>query len=459
LALVLVLLVGGITVRASVARSFSDADAVRGARMMVADLLKEQLDEETGVRGYTAAKRDVLLQPYDNARAQMPDSFARVGAVLQRLNVPQTQSALDDARRTNARWLAEMARPSIAGTAGSPALQMHGKQLVDRFRADMRLIQDELARQEALADAQAQRAILGIEFFSVLAIAAVVVAAAIFTVQQYQLTERLETGRLEAEEQRHRSAEMQAAYAVEKRIADTLQAAFVQNPLPRPERLWFSGAYVPATEEPNIGGDWYDAFEISGDRVLLAIGDVTGHGLEAAVAMNRTRQLFLSCALSDPEPGQVLARVNVHLLRSRSPLVTAVAGLVDARSHEFSYAVAGHPPPVLAEPGRRPRLLESGSLPLGVMEGATYRTRTIQSVPGAMLVLYTDGAIEQTRDVLEGERLLLDAVERASGEPYEDTAAMICDRILGDRRIADDVAVLVIRFGEESNPSLSGRAL
>lgn len=175
--------------------------------------------------------------------------------------------------------------------------------------------------------------------------------------------------------------------------------------------------------------------------------------------MNRTRQLFLSCALLDPEPGPLLERVNAQLVRLGSPLMTAVTGLVDAAQHAFSYAVAGHPPPVLAEPGRTPRLLETGSLPLGVLDTVAFETRTVQSVPGAMLVLYTDGAIEHSRDVLEGEALLLEAVAQAVQRPFEDAAAVICDRILRNRRIADDVAILTVRFGEGSNPSLSRRAV
>jgi serine phosphatase RsbU (regulator of sigma subunit) len=456
--LILAMLAGGIVLRGVVADSFRSADAVRNARMLVADLLKDQLDEETGIRGYAAAPRSILLQPYDEGRAQMSGSFDGVAAVFTRAHMQVSQALLDDARATNARWLREIAQPVIAGH-NTAEVELRGKRLVDHFRRDLDAMQDRLARREAAADERAQRAIVGITIFAALAVAVVVLAALLFTTQQFRLSMRLEAERREAEEERRRAVALQAAYEVEKRIADTLQEAFVQNVLPRLERLYFSSAFLPASEETLIGGDWYDAFELSDKRVLLTIGDVTGHGLEAAVTMNRARQLFLSCALLDPEPGPLLARVNAHLVRIGSPLITAVAGLVDAASHELSYAIAGHPPPVLAEPGRKPRLLETGSLPLGVMDPATFDTRTIQTVLGAMLVLYTDGAIEHSRDVLEGEALLLDAVEQAVARPNDDAAAVICDGILRDRRIADDVAILTIRFGEGSKPSLSWRAL
>jgi serine phosphatase RsbU (regulator of sigma subunit)/CHASE3 domain sensor protein len=444
--LVVALIAGGVVLRGVVANSFAGADAVRNARMDVTELLNDQLDEETGVRGYAAAPRRVLLQPYEEARARMNGAFDRVVASFAQARMKVSRSALDDARATNARWLREVAAPVIAGRNTS-SLELRGKHLIDHFRYDMRVIQERLARRESMADARAQRAILGIGAFAALAIVVVVIAAWLFSVQRYRLGVRLEEERRQAEEERRRRAALQAAYEVEKQITETLQLAFVQNVLPRPERIAFSAAFLPATEDAKVGGDWYDAFELDGQRVLLTMGDVTGHGLEAAVTMNRTRQLFLSCALLNPEPGPLLGLVNQHIARLGTPVLTAVTGLVDAESRTFSYAVAGHPPPVLAEPGQRPRLLETGSLPLGVLDTAVYQTRTIHSVPGAMLVLYTDGAIEHSRNVLEGEALLLAAVEEAVRQPAKDAASLICDEILRDRRIADDVAILTIRFG------------
>lgn len=455
--LVLALFVGGIVLRGVVADSFVSADAIGDARLLVADLLKEQLDEETGIRGYAAAPNPVLLQPYYEARARMSDTFDRAATMFSQAHMHVSGALLQDARATNARWLREVAAAVIAGH-NSPPLELLGKRLVDRFRGDVNTMQERLARREAAADERAQGTTVGIGVFAAVAVAVVVLAALLFSLQQFRLSARLDEERREAEEGRRRAAALQAAYEVEKRIADTLQEAFVQNVLPQPERLEFSAAFLPATEETLVGGDWYDAFELIDNRVLLAVGDVTGHGLEAAVTMNRTRQLFLSCALLDPEPGPLLGRVNAHLVRIGSPVLTAVTGLVDAARYAFSYAVAGHPPPVLAEPGRKPRLLETGSLPLGVADTAIFHTRTIQSVPGAMLVLYTDGAIEHSRNVLEGEALLLDAVEQAVRRPREDAAAVIRDEILRNRRIADDVAILTMRFGEGSNATLSRSA-
>ncbi len=118
-------------------------------------------------------------------------------------------------------------------------------------------------------------------------------------------------------------------------------------------------------------------------------------------------------------------------------------------TYEFVYATAGHPPPLLIEPGRAPRMLDCGSLPLGAMADNDYQTFRIQSVPGAMLVLYTDGAIEHSRDVIEGETILLAAAAEAARVEPPDPATFIHNAVFSGREIGDDVAILTIGFAAE----------
>jgi serine phosphatase RsbU (regulator of sigma subunit) len=447
---VVALVVAGLFVRSIVASSFRNAESIRVARILVADLLREQLDEETGVRGYGADRNRAMLQPYYEGRVGLPESRSRVARVLGRLGMEEALATLQDAARTNRRWLDEVALPLLAPKPGPSSLQLRGKTLVDHFRADMASIETMLKRAEFTSDARAKRAILLIGFFALGAVAAVIAAALLFTIQQYRLALRLDQERVTAEEQRRYGAEIRAAYEAEKRIAETLQGAFVQNVLPELAMLRLGATYLPATEEAKIGGDWYDAFELPGGRVLLTIGDVAGHGIDAAVAMNRTRQLVMTSALLDPRPGAVLDRVNAELLRNQSSMVTALAALVDPGTCEFDYAVAGHPPAVLLEPGRNARFLEVGSLPLGVLASAVYQTHRLRSMPGALLVLYTDGAIEHSRDVVAGEKLLLDAVESAAQASPPNIATAIRSRIFNDRKAADDVAILTLRFAQRT---------
>ncbi len=456
LVLVCLLVAGGLFVRALVGNAFRDAERVRTARVHVADMVKQQLDEETGVRGYAAVRVPVLLAPYYGGRANLPLYFRRVHADLVALNLRGALPALRDAARANYLWLHKVAFPLVLRRRANRSLELRGKTLVDRFRIDADRLDAALARRTAQVNARAQTALLWVGGFAVAAIVAIVLAASVFTFQQYRLGLRLERERAESEAERRSAAEARAAYEAEKRIADVLQEAFSERLFPALPTVSFSATYIPATEQAKIGGDWYDALQLSEDRVLLAIGDVTGHGIDAVVAMNKARQLLISFALLDATPASVLDRVNAELVRGKSPIITAVSGVVDTRAREFTYAVAGHPPPVLLEPGGRARLLEFGSLPLGVTATSEYRTHRVQTVPGALIVLYTDGVIEHSRNLAEGEAALLEAVESAARRPNVDPATTIRETIFKRRSVADDVAILTVRLaGEPGGASLT----
>lgn len=459
LLVVALLIAGGLFLRATVSKAFQDAERIRLARTHVAMMLAQQLDEETGVRGYAVVRLPLMLESYYGARANMPLYLRRVRADLIELDVPKGLPALQDAANINYRWVHEVAFPIVRSGRRHYALELRGKAYVDRFRADADAIDLALAARTVAVNTRAQRAVLFIGGFALAAVLAVILAAIVFTIQQYRLGLRLERERSAYEEQRRRAAEARAAYETEKRIADILQDAFAERLLPSLPAVSFSATYVPATEQAKIGGDWYDALQLSEDRVLVAIGDVTGHGIDAVVAMNKARQLLISYALLDATPAGVLERVNSDLVRSTSPLITAICGVIDTRKREFVYACAGHPPPVVVEPGGHAKLLDFGSLPLGVAANPGYRTSRAELGPGAMLVLYTDGLIEYSHDLAAGEAALLEAAEAVAGLPGSDPAAAIRDRIFRDEKVSDDVAILTVRFSENSAGASSARRI
>ena len=434
-----ILVGGGFFVRGLVDASFHTAEAVSAARALSFEALRYQLDEETGIRGYAATRQRLFLQPYRESRPKLDTTLVRLRGALSGLGLADGASAVDEAGATNREWLRRVAQPLLADPRDPLPIQRDGKLLVDRFRAQLARIDTALAGKERALDAETQTAI---DRINVLVLTAMVLIAAFGL--GLGIVQSRTSGRLAAKERE--AAALRVAYETEKRVADTLQDAFLQKPLPALTGVAFSATYVPATEEAKVGGDWYEGVELPGDRVMFAIGDVAGHGLEAAVAMNRARQALVSAALVDPDPAAMLDRVNGDLLRQAARMVTAVCGYADSRSFEFTYASAGHPPPVLLEPGRPPRMLECGGLPMGVMEVPGYRTFTVQSVPGAMLVLYTDGALEHSRDVLEGETMLLAAVERAVASSAVEPATAIRDNIFAGRNVGDDVAILTISF-------------
>jgi serine phosphatase RsbU (regulator of sigma subunit) len=447
--LVLLLIVGGLVVRSTVNATFRSAEQIRLARTHVSQLLAQQLDEETGVRGYAVVALPIMLEAYYGGRASMPLYVHRVRSELVALNVPEALPSLHDAVITNYRWLHEVAFPIIRTKGRHTKAELRGKALVDRFRRDISAIDAALAGRVVVVAARAQQAVYWVDGFALGAVFVVILAASLFAVQQYRLGVRLERQRTASEAEREKSAEARAAYETEKRIADVLQQAFSERLFPALPALRFSATYVPASEQAKVGGDWYDALQLSEDRVLLAIGDVTGHGIEAVVAMNKARQLLIGAALLDSRPHEILAHVNATLVRARAPIITAVAGIIDTRTGKFDYAAAGHPPPVLYEPELGARLLEFGSLPLGVAEHAEYSTHRVQTVPGAMIVLYTDGVIEYSHDLAEGEAALLRAAELAAPRPA-DAANTIRDRIFGRRAVSDDVAILTVTLSRES---------
>lgn len=449
--LVIGLLVGGgLYVRSLISQSFQTAGQLADTHALAFTALKYMLDEETGVRGFAATEDRLFLQPYDEARKPFAATAAQLKRAIAETGNPAAAAAVDDLIATNAEYMRTVA-PQLLSVRGrnTDPVERRGKQLVDRFRGDVAAIDDALTQSEELVDRQAAASIDRIGLLTGGAVAIVLIVSVLYAVRQAALSARVETERANAAERLRESEVLRTAYATEKRIADTLQEAFVQRPLPTHPTFRFSATYVPASEEAKVGGDWYDALELPGNRVLFAIGDVAGHGITAAVTMNRVRQALITSALLDPMPAALLKRVARELYAEKTPLVTAVAGFADAGTYEFVYASAGHPPPLLLEPGRSPRMLECGSLPLGAMADNEYQTFRIQSVPGATLVLYTDGAIEHSRDVIEGEAILLDAVTEMAQAAPSDPATFIHNAVFAGREIGDDVAILTIGFAAD----------
>ena len=452
---VALLVAGGWFLHRVVSGSFYTGEQIRTARTLSARVLKNQLDEETGLRGYAATRDPLYLEPYYAGRRSMAASFIELRRQAAALGLREVRAPLTDAIAANATWIRTVAAPLLVARGPNPRrLERRGKALVDRFRTDIARVNARIDARERIVDAGAQRAIDRVALFVAGAVGLIGLLALVFLIQQARLGARLERERMRAEEARRRSAEMRAAYVAEKRIADTLQDAFAQRALPTVPTLRFSATYVPATEETKVGGDWYDALEMPANRVMFAIGDVAGHGIDAAVTMNRARHALISSALLDSDPASVLARVNAELLRDKAPMVTAVCGFADARTYEFVYSTAGHPPPLLLEPGRAPRLLDCGGLPLGILS-ANYSTYRIQTVPGAMLVLYTDGAVEHSHDVIEGEKLLLAAAAEAAKRSDVDPATIIHNAIFEGRPVGDDVAILTIGFSDDRAAGLT----
>jgi serine phosphatase RsbU (regulator of sigma subunit) len=236
---------------------------------------------------------------------------------------------------------------------------------------------------------------------------------------------------------------------VEKRVVEQLYQAFQQQ-LPVLPSLGFSATYVPASTGA-IGGDWYDAFELPDGRILFSIGDVAGHGVEAAVAMGRARQAILAIALGATDPGEVFERANLTMMLQDTQFATAICGYVDPATLRVTYATAGHPPAIMVGADRIARHLDLGGLPLGVAHDAEYRSFAVQAEHGDLLVLYTDGLLEYDRDLLAGERRILEAVSAIASRRIDNPAAAIRDAIFARYEPSDDVAIMTIAFARHAS--------
>ncbi len=237
----------------------------------------------------------------------------------------------------------------------------------------------------------------------------------------------------------------------EHRVADRLQRALLPEKLPALDGTQFFAAYRPASDEAEVGGDWFDAFALPNGRVAVSVGDVAGHGLEAAVIMGEVRQAIRTAAVAAESASAVLDYVNrIVLLRQSLGIVTALFAIYDPATGELRYACAGHPPPLLALANGPVRALPAGSLPLGCRDELQSREWTFTIPERAHMVFYTDGLVENDRDLIGGERRLLDTVRQllceagASDEERSDPALALQERIFARVSNRDDAAVLVL---------------
>ncbi len=232
----------------------------------------------------------------------------------------------------------------------------------------------------------------------------------------------------------------------EHRALTAFQRAALPKALASAPGLRFDAIYEAAEEDAFVGGDWYDAFRLPDGRIVVSVGDVSGSGLEAAVTMAAVRQAIRGAAQVFPEPAAVLDAAD-RALRSEQPerIVTAVLGILDPLTRTFTYASAGHPPPLLRHPDGSVTELAATDLPLGLRnERAKGENATLDLADGTLLVLYTDGLTESTRDLLEGERRLHEAL--AKNDIWDSASPAQALRRAMFAETNDDVAILTVRI-------------
>jgi hypothetical protein len=232
-------------------------------------------------------------------------------------------------------------------------------------------------------------------------------------------------------------------------IAETLQRALLTD-LPATPGLSLAARYLPATHGLNIGGDWYDAFPQRDGGLITVIGDVTGHGLHAAVMMSQLRTALRAYAVDGDSPGRLLTRLHRFLHHLQPDLyATAVIARFHPDEPTLTWAAAGHPPPVLRLADGTVRTLDAkpGAM-LGIPLTQEIDDHTVQLSPGSTLALYTDGLVERRAQGIDpGIERLAAALERFHSAELdadlEGSADRILHPLLSDSERDDDVCLLL----------------
>ncbi|MEU4624423.1 GAF domain-containing SpoIIE family protein phosphatase [Actinoplanes sp. NPDC023801] len=237
-------------------------------------------------------------------------------------------------------------------------------------------------------------------------------------------------------------------YREQRHVAEVLQRSLLTE-LPDIPGVELHARYLPAQDGAAVGGDWYDAFAQPDGSVMVAVGDVSGHDIEAAATMGQLRNLVRGDAYGrDEEPGVLLTALDqtLHGLRVSASATAVLARVRKSWSgYQVGFANAGHPPPLLLLPDGNVQVWWVPPEPLLGLPPREPRTTARRFVPaGSTLVLYTDGLVE------DREQLLDDGIARLSAVLRENAARPgdeLCARLLevAPRR-SDDIALLLVRL-------------
>jgi PAS domain S-box-containing protein len=211
-------------------------------------------------------------------------------------------------------------------------------------------------------------------------------------------------------------------YDEERRIAVGLQRKMLpgEGDIPRRPGLEVAYSYWSTTRSANVGGDWFDVIPLSGHRVALVVGDMTGHDIHAAAAMGQMRTAMHTLAKLDLEPVDLLSRLEQVVEAGptlTTQLATCVYAVFNTVTRECSIANAGHPPPVLCHgDGTTEMVPVTPGVPLGVgLSGSEVSVVELTLPEDSTLVLYTDGLVERRdQDIDEGIGALRTALSAAA---------------------------------------------
>jgi len=241
------------------------------------------------------------------------------------------------------------------------------------------------------------------------------------------------------------------AYQREHKIADTLQSSLMSHNVPDIDGFRISRIYMPASSESAVGGDFYDLFLLSDDKLAVVIGDVSGKGLTAAVHTAMTKHTVRAYALEDGEPSRVLSRLcdAMHVLTPDTMFITLCYGVLDIRARTLAYSSAGHEPPIIVRAGEADIInLQATGPALGIGICYEYSEGTVELGSGDVLLFFTDGLTEARR---HGKLFGAEGIARVVREKLHLPPDQLSQEVVRSAaafaggELNDDIALLLIK--------------
>jgi hypothetical protein len=423
--------IAGQIVGASLAdRASNRAQQLAHARGDLDALVREQLADENGLRGYVATgERSYLAQgvpglSFEQRAATLRKEFA--AAV-----VPDAGTALTAFEAAHRQWVDDVERPLLAQPSRRELLakEFLGKELLGRVSGEAKAMRALVAAAETDNTRKLKWRINATVIVSIGTITLFALGAI-----------GLSRSRREAVQALVREQSLVAA------LQQTLRVDGVALP-----RTAVGFAYSSATREALIGGDLIDTWRADADRGWFLIADVSGKGIEAARHSAFVQYAIRTLCAEFDDPALVLARFNALFLDTfddASIFVVAFLGVFDARSGELRYASAGHGIAFVQRPGGIEQLAPTGPI-IGMDRDEAYALGTLWLAPGETVIVATDGLTE-CRDAageMLGDEGVMTLLAAGPAEPQ-----VLCDRLVAEvhRRspaeVTDDLAILVLQI-------------
>ena len=239
-------------------------------------------------------------------------------------------------------------------------------------------------------------------------------------------------------------ARLYSALEHEHSVAMVLQRSLLPRHLIDIAGVSGAARYMPASHE--VGGDWYDFFQLPRGRFGIVIGDVVGHGLKAAALMGQVRTALHAYALEDHAPAHTLQLVDRYMRSMpESAMATGAYAVLDPESGSLTLASAGHLPALVIRDGQGRVLEVPPSPPLGAFPYATWSEQKTTLEGGETLLLYTDGLVERPGiPLMESIQRLLSVT--AGAVSAEDACQLAVEEMIPFGRLRDDIAIAAMHY-------------